>query len=83
MGRFAGISRMFVLVAGLMVAISGCDKAEDMGRKVVRKVERERGKLRSRPPTLGVMQAEAHQKAQDFLTVVHIRSSFRSKSFGP
>ena len=34
MGRFTGISRMFVLVAGLTVAISGCDRAEDMGRKV-------------------------------------------------
>ena len=37
MGRFTGISRIFVLVAGLAVAISGCDKAEDMGRKVARK----------------------------------------------
>ena len=37
MGRFTGISRIFVLVAGLAVAISGCDKAEDMGRKVAHK----------------------------------------------
>ena len=34
MGRFTGISRMFVLVAGLAIAISGCDRAENIGRKV-------------------------------------------------
>ncbi len=37
MSRFTGISRIFVLVAGLAVAISGCDKAEDIGRKVAHK----------------------------------------------
>ena len=35
--RFRGFSRMFVLVAGLTVVICGCDKAEDVGRKVARK----------------------------------------------
>ena len=38
--RSTGFSRMllgFVLVAGLTVAISGCDKAEDVGRKVMHK----------------------------------------------
>ena len=35
--RSTGFSRMllgFVLVAGLTVAISGCDRAENIGRKV-------------------------------------------------
>ena len=38
--RSTGFSRMllgFVLVAGLAVAISGCDRAENIGRKVARR----------------------------------------------
>ena len=78
MGRFTGFSRMFVLVAGLAVAISGCDKAEDVGRKVMHKS----GDLVGKGATeffsgVGEGVDAVKWKGPDVLTAISTRKSIR------
>ena len=79
--RSTGFSRMllgFVLVAGLTVAIDGCDKAEDMGRKVARKS----GDLVGKGATeffsgVGEGVDAVKVKGPDVLTAISTRKSIR------
>ena len=78
MGRFTGISRSFVLVAGLMVAISGCDRAENIGRKVAHKS----GDLIGKGATeffsgVGEGVDAVKVKGPDVLTAISTRKSIR------
>ena len=78
MSRFTGISRIFVLVAGLAVAISGCDKAEDVGRKVMHKS----GDLVGKGATeffsgVGEGVDAVKWKGPDVLTAISTRKSIR------
>ena len=78
MGRFTGISRIFVLVAGLAVAISGCDRAENIGRKVVRKSGDLVGKGATEFFTgVGEGVDAVKVKGSDVLTAISTRKSIR------